>query len=157
MTEIRVQLPSTGFIEPTPDQLRSLSRIVGAAHPTWRVPDDDTFRRAFIAQGYFFRLPMPNTRLYYGSILDAANEFLTGRLHWRAVDGGAFLFAIRAANDVAIRFANPGVGQLQEVGLDQYSGIPCRNAWAGLLNGTANLLTPTPPPAALVRAAEPNP
>ena len=67
------------------------------------------------------------------------------------------MFAIRAANDVPIRFANPGVGQLQEVGLDQYSGLPCRNHWAGLLDGSRNLLAPTPPPAALQRAAEPNP
>jgi hypothetical protein len=157
MTEIRVQLPSTGFIEPAPEQLRSLSKIVAAAYPGWRVPDEDAFRRAFIAQGFFFRLPTPNTRLYYGSLLDAANEFLIGRLHWQAIDGGVFMFAIRAANDVPIRFANPGVGQLQEVGLDQYSGLPCRNHWAGLLDGSRNLLTPTPPPAALQRAAEPNP
>jgi hypothetical protein len=122
MTEISVQLPSTGFVEPTAAQLRSLSKIVSAAHPGWTVPDEDTFRRAFVAQGFFFRLPGPNTRLYYGSILDAANEFLA-RLRWPAIGGGAFLFAIRAANDVPIRFASPALGQLQEVGLDQYSGL----------------------------------
>jgi hypothetical protein len=156
MTEITVQLPSTGFVEPTAAELRSLSKIVAAAHPGWRVPDDDEFRRAFVAQGFFFRLPGPNTRVYYGSHVDAANDFLR-RLRWQAIDGGSLLFAIVAAGDVPIRYANPGVGQLQEVGLDQYSGLPVRHHWRGLLDGSRNLLTPVPPPASLRRAAEPSP
>lgn len=155
MTEISVQLPSTGFIEPTGAELRSLSKIVAAAHPGWTVPDDDEFRRAFVAQGFFFRLPGPNTRVYYGSILDAANEFL-GRLRLPAIDGGALMFAIVAAGDIPIRFANPSLGQLQEVGLDQYSGLPCRNRWRGLLDGSANLMTPTPVPASRREAAMPS-
>ena len=104
VTEISIQLPATGFIEPTRAELRSLSKIVAAAHPGWTVPDEDEFRRAFVAQGFFFRLPGPNTRVYYGSHLDAANEFL-GRLRWPAIGGGAFMFAIVAAADVPIRFA----------------------------------------------------
>lgn len=155
MTEISVMLPSTGFVEPTAAELRSLSKIVASAHPGWNVPDEETFRRAFVAQGFFFRLAGPNTRLYYGSLLDAANEFL-GRLRWRAIDGGAFLFAICAGGDVPIRFANPSLGQLQEVGLDQYSGLPCRHFWRGLLDGSRNLLAPTPAPEGLRQAALPS-
>jgi hypothetical protein len=153
MTEISIQLPSTGFIEPTADELRSLSRIVAATHPTWRVPDEAAFRRAFVAQGYFFRLPQPCTTHYYGHFVDAANEFLTMRLRWGAVDGAEFLFALVAACDVPIRYAAPSLGQLQEVGLDEYSGLPVRHRWRALLDGSGNLITPTPPPARLRQEA----
>ncbi len=155
MTEITVQLPSTGFIEPTAAELRSLSKIVSAAHPGWTIPDEDEFRRAFVAQGFFFRLPGPNTRVYFTSHIDAANAFL-GRLRWPQIGGGALMFAIVAAADVPIRYASPALGQLQEVGLDQYSGLPCRNKWRGVLDGSANLMAPTPVPPGRRDAAMPS-
>jgi hypothetical protein len=156
MTEVIVRLPSTGFVEPDTKQLASLRKIVSATHPTWTVPEPDEFRRAFVAQGFFFRLAAPCTTRYYASILDDANEFLTRNLRWQGISGGAFLFAIRAANDVPIRFANRAVGQLQEVGLDPFTGLPCRNKWRGLLAGE-NLIEPTPPPRLLREQAEPSP
>jgi hypothetical protein len=155
MTTITIELPSTGFESPDADELGKLARIVHAADPAFpdfSEPDAiDEFARAFVAAGYFFRLPAPCTTRYFASILDDANVFLTTRLRWQAIGGRAFLAAIVAASDVPWRRAEPAIGQLLEVGLDPFSGLRTRNRWRGLIDGTANLIAPTPPPPALRR------
>jgi hypothetical protein len=154
---VTYHLPNTGFCNCTEDEAGKLLRIVDAGAP-WLDLKAATglpeFRRALLAVGLMFRTAEPVSKYAAGHFLEAANAMLLERLGSCSVGGVAFLGAIFAHGDVCYRLANPKLGQLFEVGLNQYHGHQCENAWRGLLTGARNLLPPTAPRADRARLAE---
>lgn len=161
MTTITTALPSTGFEQPSGEQVLALMRVVYGAQPALResaetVDDFEMeFGRAFVAVGYAFRLSEPSTSRYFHSFVDDANTLL--RTYWTAkpVSGTALLAAVIAHGDVPWRPANRAVGQLLEVGLDPHAGVRCSNAWRQILEGRP-LRAPLPPRKLFREAALPS-
>lgn len=137
-------LPDTGYEQPTDDELRRLLTIVVAGHPWIGEPRAAEFKRAFYATGFQWRLHAPDRSRAFFSVVDSLNDFLEGR-GMPAVEGDAAFAAIIAAGDICWRAPNSKIGQLLEIGLSRYSGLPCRNAWRDVLSGKATLLAPVPP------------
>jgi hypothetical protein len=141
-------LPNTGYVAPTEDQAARLLRIVDAACP-WLALAASTdlaeFRRAFNATGLMFRRSEPDTRHSFSHFIDAANDMLAQRNGGAEVSATALLAAIIGHADTPYRRADRGCGQLLEVALDIHHGLPCTNAWRGLLTGERNLLPSLPP------------
>jgi hypothetical protein len=147
--------PSTGAIMPDAEQLRSLRKIVAAAHP-WiggGVADesdesDREFAAAFRAVGRFYRTELPDETRSFGWIVDHSNA--GGSEH---VSGSMFLAACLAAGDVNWRRGDTSVGQLLSIALNPYQGIKANNRWQAILSGTGNILAPMAPRAELVQRA----
>ena len=154
--KITVQLPSTHFERPTAEQLRSLRNIVLAAHGWLADCDEESFARAFVAIGFMFRNERAMKARFFHSIVDDGNDLLVELLDMRPVDGVSFLAAALAHADICWQEANGRLGALLEIALDRHSGRPLTtpNKWRALLDGSANLLPPTP---LLSRQGEPSP
>jgi hypothetical protein len=154
---VTYHLPNTGFCNCTEDDARKLMRIVDAGCP-WLALNATTglseFGRAFTAVGLMFRTAEPVSKYAAGHFLDAANAMLLERLGSCSVGGVAFVGAVFAHGDIRYRLANPKLGQMLEIGLDQYHGRQCENSWRGLLTGERNLLPPTAPRADRAQLAE---
>lgn len=143
-------LPSTNFERPSADQLRGLARIVFGHYPKIEPCSEREFALAFQAIGLMWRLPAPDTRQYFRSHVDSANDLLQRLgLGDIEIEGNAVLAAIVAHGDIKFRLANRAIGQMLEIGLSPLSGLPCStpNAWRAVL-ATGRLLSPTPPSAA---------
>jgi hypothetical protein len=126
--------PQTGLEMPTDDELGRWLAIVQSAHPWLTGFDLAEFRRAFWAQGKFFRTAaLDKSRYFYAWVADA-NEML-GRSDARGIEGASFLSAILASGDVVWQRADQRVGAQLELGLNQYSGRSCSNAWRSILRG----------------------
>ena len=154
---VTYRLPNTGFCNCAEDDARKLMHIVDAGAP-WLALVATTslseFRRAFLATGLMFRTAEPVSKYAAGHFLDAANAMLLERLGSCSVDGVAFFGAILAHGDIRWRKADASLGQLLELGLDQYHGRQCENSWRGLLTGERNLLPPTAPRSDRAQLAE---
>ncbi len=142
---ISVALPATGFVRPSDAELASLLAIVATAHPREGAKIDAAeFSRAFIAAGYMFRTASPRSDMYFSHFVDAASRMLRERWGAETVTAPAVFLACRAHNDIPWRKADPRAGQLLEVGLDEFHGLPCSNSWRAVLKGD-NLFSPTAP------------
>ncbi len=144
---IVVGLPQTGFQRPADKELLALLKIVSAAHPREaRETAAPEFARAFHAVGFFFRTAAPRRDRHFVHFVDRASELLRDRWDCAGVTAPALLLAVRAHNDIPWRPQDLQHGQLAEIGLDEFHGLPLRspNAWVGLLKG-GNLREPTPP------------
>jgi hypothetical protein len=154
---VTYHLPNTGFCNCTEDEAGKLLHIVDAGAP-WLALKATTglseFQRAFTAVGLMFRTAEPVSKYAAGHFLDAANAMLLERLGACSVGGVAFLGAILAHGDIRYRLANPKIGQLLEIGLDQYHGRQCENSWRGILTGARNLLPSTAPRSERAQLAE---
>jgi hypothetical protein len=147
--------PDTGAQIPDAKQLRSLRKIVAAAHP-WIGGDisvdseesDREFATAFRAVGRFFRLEAPDETRSFGWIIDQANARLSEQ-----VSGPMFLAACLASGDVVWRRGDTSVGQLLTVGLNPFRGLKANNRWLAILSGTGNILSPAPPRSEVVQRA----
>jgi hypothetical protein len=154
MVTITTLAPDTGAHMPDAKQLKSLRKIVAAAHPwidgvgTEGDEADHEFWRAFRAVGMFYRTELPDEKRGFGWHLDHASSMLGER-----IGGGMFLAACLAAGDVVWRRADASVGQLLTVGLNPYQGLKANNRWLAIASGTANLLSPMPARSELVHRA----
>jgi hypothetical protein len=148
---MRCRTPATHRRAPT--KPAKLARIVDAAHP-WigliENSDPEEFQRAFAAAGYMFRTAEPVSKYAFTHFLDEGNVLLRERMGASSVGAPAFLGAVLAHGDVCWRKADPGLGQLLELGLDIHQGQRCSHAWRGILTGERNLLPPTSPRQAFV-------
>jgi hypothetical protein len=141
-------LPSTGFQRPSEDEMGRLMRLVDAGAPWLGLAAStglDEFGRAFRAVGYMYRRAEPDTKHSFSHFLDSANDMLQQRKGGADVSATALLGAIIGHADIPYRRADRGCGQLLEIGLDRYHGLPCQNHWRGLLAGERNLLPSLPP------------
>lgn len=144
-------LPATGLEMPTGEQLRALRRIVLSTHGDWlgggegsELNQEQAFRRAFWAVGRFFRRRQVRHDRFFHDWVAAANSRLEEN-GASTVDGRDIMLGILAHCDVPWQRPNTAQGVLPEIGVDEFSGLPCSNAWRQLLTGEANLLPPTPP------------
>ncbi len=147
MTTITTMLPATGFVRPSDKELASLLTIVATAHPREAAEIDAAeFSRAFVSVGFMFRTAAPRQDRHFIHFVDRANAFLRERWGVEGVTASALFLACRAHNDVVFRAADPLIGQLLEVGLDEHHGLRLRspNAWRAVLKGD-NLLPAMPP------------
>ena len=133
----------TGLQMPDEAELAKLMAIVLAAHSWLAGFDLPEFRRAFWAQGKFFRTAAPDKSRYYRAWIDDANVLLE-RFDKRGVEGASFLSACLAAGDVIWQRSDPSKGAMLEIGLNQYAGARCSNAWRDILRGQP-LLEPVKP------------
>jgi hypothetical protein len=154
MVTITTLPPSTGAIMPDAKQLRSLRRIVAAAHP-WidgiavdSEEADREFWRAFWAVRRFYRTELPDETRGFGALLDDANLSLR-----ESIGGAMFLAACLASGDVVWRRGDTSVGQLLTVGLNPFRGLKANNRWLAILSGTGNILSPMPPRQEFVQRA----
>jgi hypothetical protein len=143
MMRIVTLAPQTGLAMPNDDELAKLMAIVLTAHSWLAGFDLAEFRRSFWAQGKCYRTAAPDKSRYFQSWVDDANALLE-RFDKRGVEGASFLAACLAAGDVVWQRADPSVGALLELGLNQYTGRPCSNAWRSVLRGQP-LLEPVTP------------
>jgi hypothetical protein len=135
--------PSTGFVRPTAEELRTLGDRVYAAFDFLAPCSETALERAFIAIGHMFRLPEPS-KLAFHSHVERVND-VARLLGFRGeTPGNAVLTALICHNDVPWRAHAPNTGQMLECALDPYSGRPCSNAWKKVLAG-APLTPPLPP------------
>jgi hypothetical protein len=143
MTQIVELSPRTGFEMPDADQLRRLRAYVLVEHGWLRAgaADEAEFARSFWAAGSFFRVSAPVSTVYYAHWVEAA----CARLELAGlppIGGPSFLCACLAHADIQWQRPDPGIGALLELGLNEYSGMKCQNAWRGLLAGERGLLAP---------------
>jgi hypothetical protein len=156
MVTVTQSWPRTGYYPPDAKEAAALARIVDAAYPDIGLiasTDLSEFRRALSAVGYMFRTAEPVSKYSFIHFVDAANDLLTEHLHGSSVSGTAVFGAMLAHADIPWRKADRSIGQMLEVGLNEHAGRMCENAWRGLLDGTRNLMTPTPTRAEFVQAA----
>jgi hypothetical protein len=156
MTTITYSLPNTGYAPPSKDEARRLWHIVDAAYPDLGLiasVDEQEFRRAFSAVGLMYRRDTPDERHALTYFLDSANELISQHLKGSSVSGCALLGAVHAHCDIPWRKPDRSLGQLLEIGLDPYVGRRSENHWRGLLDGTRNLMQPTPPRSEFVQRA----
>lgn len=159
MVRITTLPPATGFIMPTLEDLSSLRKIVLAVHHAWlgdgegsELNQERAFRRAFFAVGRMFRRREPRRDRYFHSFVASANDRLSEN-GGGSIDGRDFMLAALAHCDVVWQKPDASNGVLAEIGLYEYSGLPCTNAWRRLLSGEANLLAPVVP-ARLLKSLE---
>ena len=148
MTRIVTQLPNTGFERPTPAEARALFEIVCAVHPSLRSKEaEQQFAIGLFAVGHMYRLPAPSKQHDPSWLLQQANENIIESVYWQPIEAPAFFLACRAHCDVPWQEHNGSLGALYELGLQPWTGkrLETPNAWRGLLDGTRNLLPPTPP------------
>jgi len=144
-----------GVDMPTDGELARLMAIVAEAHPWLSFPptNDNSyisrhhkaeFKCAFYGVGRMLRLSEPTQKIEFHTHVDRINNLLRGHGH-SEVEGDAVMAAIIAWNDVFWRKADRNLGQLLEVALDRYSGLPCSSeGWRGLLKGEP-VRPPLPP------------
>ena len=120
------------------------------------------FSAPFGLSGTFFRVPQPVSSVYAVHWFDAANLRLE-RAGLAEIGGGSFVCACLAHGDVSWRQRDMAIGQLLEVGLNEYHGRSCNNVWRDILAGERGLLKPTPPertippaPLTIIRSASPD-
>jgi hypothetical protein len=157
MVTVSYSLPHTGFCPPSKDEAGKLMRIVDGGRPELGLVasvDLSEFRYALRASGFMFRTVEPVSKYAFAHFLDAGNALLSERWGAPGVSGVAFLGAIHAHADISWRRADASLGLLLEIGLNEFQGRQCENAWRGLLTGERNLMAPRPPPASLVREKE---
>jgi hypothetical protein len=149
--------PATGFKMPSATASKKLRKIVEAAHPPLIGPDDEEFANAFWAVGLMFRTERPASDRYFVGYLADANDLLKRSGGLGSISATAFLSACLAHGDVCWQAAGRSLGVLLAVGLNAHVGRRCSNRWRAILDGTANLLSPVPPPASVRVAAMPSP
>ncbi len=131
------------FEMPSAEQLRRLRDIVVQEYREFRETPESEFPRAFWVSGTFFRVPQPVSSVYAVHWFDAANQRLE-RAGLAPIEGASFVCSCLAHADVSWRQRDMSVGQLLELGLNEYHGRSCNNVWRDLLAGMRGLVKPTP-------------
>jgi hypothetical protein len=84
---------------------------------------------------------------YFSGVIGSVNAMLDELLDLTQVDGTAVLAACLGHGDIPWQRQDRSIGAMLEVGLCPTHGLRLTtpNTWCGLLDGTRNLLAPTPP------------
>ena len=153
---ITAALPETNFQRASHEEMSRLRAIVLSVYPGLEC-DEALFARGFVGVGFQFRTAQPVKTRYFHSVVDATNDLIDALFDLPPTTGNAVLAAIVGHGDIPWQKQDGSKGALLEVGLCPTHGLklPTPNAWRGLLDGTRNLLAPTPP--RLGHVIEPSP
>ena len=129
-----IAAPATNAQMPDDSQLEKLRALVGATHPWLGVGreafDLESFKRAFLAQGLFFRTHAPRQDRRFASFLEYVEDTFDVR-----VFGPAFLAACIASGEIPWQRQDMSAGRVLEVGLNEYTGATSGNTWRRILTG----------------------